>query len=64
METSWKTFQNAPPQLWMNMRPNFQEFKDAMKQMKSPDSDNFPFELNKDGGLLLQTQISTLILKM
>lgn len=58
---------NHHPQLWMNMRLIFQEFKTAMKQNrsgKSPGSDHIPFKMIKHGGLPLQTCIFILILKM
>lgn len=68
LDYSWGLLRNIPnhcPQLWMNMRHTFQEFKQAMMQMKSRKSsgqDNIPLELIKHGGLPLQTCIFTPIL--
>uniref|UniRef100_A0A0L8FX38 Uncharacterized protein n=1 Tax=Octopus bimaculoides TaxID=37653 RepID=A0A0L8FX38_OCTBM len=67
MVISYQDKQRITLQLWMNMRPTFQEFKQAMKQLisrKSPDPNNILFEQIKHERSPLQSCIFTLILKM
>lgn len=56
-----------PKELWMNTRPSYHEFEDAMKRMKvrkSPGPENIPFELLQHGGRPLKARLFALILNI
>ena len=56
-----------PEQLWMSIRPSYNEFRDAfnrMKPRKSPGPDNILLEFILKGGLSLKTRLFTLLLKI